>query len=99
MTVHRVTHKSSGKKNRRHGREPISNKVAYKTSHGSMYWGLAEDILASRQFRRYRGKIRLIFTSPPFPLNRKKSYGNRQGEEYRAWLGSFPNQFRELLTR
>ena len=64
-----------------------------------MYEGLAEDVLASEQFRRYRGKVQLILTSPPFPLNRKKRYGNRQGDEYREWLVSFAEKFREMLTK
>jgi len=42
--------------------------------------------------------VRLIFTSPPFPLNRKKKYGNFQGEEYLQWLAAFGPIFRDLLT-
>src|SRR2546422_8683275 len=94
----RIGNESSTRKVAGNRRPGSSVKVAYKTSHGAMYRGLAEDVLASQQFRRYRGKIRLIFTSPPFPLNRKKRYGNRQGEAYRTWLVSFAEQFRELLT-
>ena len=80
-------------------RSATSYNVAYRTRYGALYQGLAEDVLALRQFKRYRGKVQLIFTSPPFPLNRKKVYGNRQGEEYRAWLVSFAKRFRELLTK
>ena len=42
-------------------------------------------------------QVDLIFTSPPFPLNRKKRYGNKQGEEYIDWLTSFAPLFKEVL--
>ena len=48
-----------------------------------MYAGQAEDALPSPQFDRYRGKVQLILTSPPFPLNRKKKYGNLGVSELR----------------
>jgi len=85
----------------RHGRQQPRTffQIAHKTANGAMYRGLAEEVLSSRQFQRYRGKVQLIFTSPPFPLNRKKRYGNRQGEAYREWLVSFAHKFRELLTK
>lgn len=69
----------------------------YQTSRGRMYCGLAEDVLASDALRKYRGETQLIFTSPPFPLNRKKKYGNEQGDEYIKWLSSFASIFREYL--
>jgi site-specific DNA-methyltransferase (cytosine-N4-specific) len=62
-----------------------------------MYHGLAESFLASGEARRYRGKVQLVFTSPPFPLNRKKKYGNLCGEAYVEWLASFALLFRNLL--
>ena len=46
----------------------------------------------------YRGKIQLVFTSPPFPLNRKKKYDNLQGEAFKDWLASYALPLRELLT-
>lgn len=33
--------------------------------------------------------VDLIFTSPPFDLIRKKSYGNKQGAEYQDWISKF----------
>ncbi|MHB8619397.1 MAG: hypothetical protein ACYDAG_07495, partial [Chloroflexota bacterium] len=59
---------------------------AYETSLGIFYEGLAEQVLASSSLRRFKGKVNLIFTSPPFPLNTKKKYGNLQGDEYLVWL-------------
>jgi len=63
--------------------------AVYKTKLGRMYCGKAEDILAKYPAKRHRGKVQLVFTSPPFPLNRKKRYGNLQGQEYVDWLASF----------
>jgi hypothetical protein len=59
---------------------------AYKTRLGSMLVGNVEDILTSKRASRLKGKVQLVFTSPPFPLNRKKKYGNFQGPAYIAWL-------------
>ena len=73
-------------------------RVAYQTRFGHMVVGKAEQILQSRLFKRYKGRVQLIFTSPPFPLNRKKKYGNFQGEEYKEWLASFAPIFREFLS-
>jgi site-specific DNA-methyltransferase (cytosine-N4-specific) len=63
-----------------------------------MYCGTAEEFLSSPIGQRCRGKINLIFTSPPFPLNRKKKYGNLQGYRYTEWLSGFAASFKELLT-
>lgn len=63
-----------------------------------MLLGKAEDVLSLPSLRRFSGRINLIFTSPPFPLNTKKRYGNLTGGEYIEWLTSFAPAFRELLT-
>jgi len=70
----------------------------YGTGGGRMYCGQAEDLLAGPHLAELRGQIQLVFTSPPFPLNRKKRYGNLQGEEYRKWLASFATTLRDYLT-
>lgn len=64
-----------------------------------MYQAKAEDFLRSEVARKYEGKIQLIFTSPPFPLNRKKKYGNFRQEQYIKWLTKFAPQFKKLLTK
>ncbi|MGH7708320.1 MAG: DNA-methyltransferase [Vulcanimicrobiaceae bacterium] len=71
--------------------------VAYATSRGRMLRGKIEDFLDSAEATRYKGKVQLIFTSPPFPLNRKKRYGNLQGDEYAAWLSSLAPKLISLL--
>src|SRR5690606_35002560 len=50
-------------------------RIAYQTRRGLMIEGRAEDAFKSSDLRRFRRKAQLIFTSPPFPLNRKKRYG------------------------
>jgi site-specific DNA-methyltransferase (cytosine-N4-specific) len=63
-----------------------------------MYEGHLEGFLTSDLADDVRGKVQLIFTSPPFPLNRKKRYGNKVGKEYLAWLEGFAAPLAELLT-
>jgi DNA modification methylase len=73
--------------------------LKYETTRGQMYRGFAEDVLAAEPLRKHRGKVQLIFTSPPFPLNRKKKYGNQQGDAYVKWLAGFAPIFREFLKK
>src|SRR2546426_704194 len=77
---------------------PTVLNLAYRTKSGRMYQGLAEQLNTPKLLKRYRGKVRLILTSPPFPLNRKKKYGNLQGQEYVDWLAGFAPLFKELLS-
>src|SRR5690606_29409967 len=48
--------------------------------------------------KQLKGKVQLILTSPPFPLNNKKSYGNLSGDEYLTWFTSLAPLFASLLT-
>lgn len=41
----------------------------------------------------------MIFTSPPFPLNRAKKYGNLNGDEYKKWLCDVVKSMLPLLTK
>jgi site-specific DNA-methyltransferase (cytosine-N4-specific) len=63
-----------------------------------MLVGETARFLSSEEGIKYKGKVQLVFTSPPFPLNRKKRYGNIQGEAYIAWLAAFGPPLRDLLT-
>jgi len=63
-----------------------------------MYWCSVEQFLKSRIAKRYQHKAQLLFTSPPFPLNRKKKYGNHRGDEYLEWLARFAPTFRKMLA-
>ena len=73
-------------------------KPIYKTNYGVMYQGDCENVLRSFPVTCYKGKVQLILTSPPFPLNRKKKYGNFTGNEYLNWLKSLAPLFCDYLT-
>lgn len=75
-----------------------SLKQVYKTKHGKCFHGKIEDALKSLAFQKYKGQVSLILTSPPFPLNRKKKYGNRTGEEYVDWLSGITTTLKDYLT-
>lgn len=70
----------------------------YTTEAGVMYCGEAQRLLVQRPITDLRGRVQLVFTSPPFPLNRKKRYGNLEGEKYREWLASFAPTLRDYLA-
>lgn len=72
--------------------------VAHKTEQGTYYCGDAQRLLRSKLGRSLQGKVQMILTSPPFPLNEKKSYGNLNGEEYKQWFTGLAETFAELLT-
>ena len=76
----------------------MKNSVAYRTSQGIMLRGRVEDTFTASAREEYRGKIQLILTSPPFPLNRKKAYGNLTGQEYIDWLAGLSHLFKGLLS-
>ena len=59
--------------------------MIYTTNLGRMYTGNCQEILAN-DLEILKGKVNLIFTSPPFPLNRAKKYGNMTGDEYLEFL-------------
>src|SRR5438874_7775307 len=70
---------------------------AQTTALGRYYVGEALQLLDGPLGRRLKGRVQLLLTSPPFPLNRKKSYGNLTGAEYRKWFLSLAPRFAELL--
>jgi len=63
-----------------------------------MVHGLAEEVLSRPWAKRLRGNVHLVLTSPPFPLRRKKRYGNFQGQEYLDWLAGFAPMLSKMLT-
>lgn len=72
--------------------------TAYRTDFGICLKGKAEEILQSPKIAAdLKHKVDLIFTSPPFPLNRKKKYGNLKGNAYVEWLAAFADTFKLLL--
>ena len=77
--------------------DPRSPLLRYQTSRGQMYQCTIESLLDSDLGRRFRGKVQLIFTSPPYPLNRKKKYGNLTGVAYVRWLSALAPRLTALL--
>ncbi len=70
----------------------------YQTKLGKCYNTSIEAFLGSEEAAKLSGKINLIFTSPPFPLNRKKKYGNKVGNDYLTWLSEIMTKLSTLLT-
>ncbi len=72
--------------------------VSYATEYGTAYLASVEGFLDSKPGQAHRGKVQLLFTSPPFPLRRKKAYGNKQGSEYLEWLRDLAPKLSELVA-
>lgn len=75
---------------------PLS--LSYVTDSGVMYRATVEQLLDSPHGHDLRGQVNLVFTSPPFPLNRKKKYGNHTGDKYLEWITGLAPRLAELLT-
>ncbi len=71
------------------GRQP-----AYTTNGGAAYCGDSLDLLDCLP----DASINLVMTSPPFALQRKKEYGNRDQGEYLDWLAQFAQRVQRVLT-
>jgi site-specific DNA-methyltransferase (cytosine-N4-specific) len=72
--------------------------LAYERPLGKLFLGDSYKSLAAPPLTKYRGKVQLVLTSPPFPLNRKKKYGNLQGDAYVEWLAEYAPRLAEYLT-
>ena len=72
-------------------------KAIYKRKKGKIFLGDFVEIYEKHLKRYYKNKFQLIITSPPFPLNNKKQYGNLTGEEYLKWFESLAPIFSNLL--
>lgn len=70
----------------------------YQTARGMMYLGDCEQIISKYIRSEKELGINLIFTSPPFPLNRAKRYGNMTGEEYLEWFSNLAPLFVDILA-
>ena len=71
--------------------------LGYETQNGVFLRGKAEDVLPELKDLGFNRGINLVFTSPPFPLNTKKRYGNLNGQDYVDWLAAFAPKLVELL--
>ena len=77
----------------------MQNKIYhFKTEFGKCYHADVKDLLVRKSFQKHKGRINLILTSPPFPLNRKKKYGNLNGPKYIKWLTSITSALSDYLA-
>ena len=65
--------------------EKFGQGPAYQTSFGAAFLGDSLELLN----RLPDGSVNLVVTSPPFALQRKKEYGNKDQSEYIEWLAQF----------
>lgn len=72
--------------------------VALRRRNGVLYQGDSTEVVRHLLLKKHRGRINLILTSPPYPLNQKKKYGNEQGEAYKKWFTELAPLYAELLA-
>lgn len=71
----------------------------FKSKLGTLIQGNSIELLKTKKYlSELKGKVNLIITSPPFPLNNKKQYGNEKGEEYLKWFTDLAPIFSDLLA-
>lgn len=67
---------------------------SYATSLGAAYCGDSLLLLDALP----ECSVNLVMTSPPFALQRKKEYGNKDQSEYVEWLAEFARKVHRILT-
>lgn len=72
--------------------------IEYKSKRGELILGDSIELLSNSMKTQLKGKVDLIITSPPFPLNRKKKYDNKKGKEYLKWFTELAPIFSDLLS-
>jgi DNA modification methylase len=72
--------------------------LLHSTKLGAYHYGDSVELLSAGLGEKFKGKVQLILTSPPYPLNNKKSYGNLTGAKYKKWFLSLAPIFADLLT-
>jgi hypothetical protein len=73
-------------------------KIGHQARSGKYIVGDIEEAISSPFLEPLTGKVNLILTSPPFPLNHKKSYGNLSGQEYLEWIARLAPKLSSLLA-
>ena len=66
----------------------------YTTGHGTAYCGDSLHLLDALP----NDSVNLVLTSPPFALQRKKEYGNKDQTEYLDWLTEFARKVYRVLV-
>jgi DNA modification methylase len=69
--------------------------LAYSTKFGTAFQGDSLSVLPRLIAQGVR--VKLIVTSPPFALIRKKDYGNEDAETYVRWFEQFVPLFKKIL--
>lgn len=72
--------------------------IKYQTNKGKIIEGNSIELLSGDMKEELKGAVNLIITSPPFPLNNKKQYGNEKGDEYLKWFIEMAPIFSDLLA-
>jgi len=68
---------------------------AYQTRLGRMFQGDSIEVIPALADAGVR--VKLIVTSPPFALVRKKAYGNEDADRYVQWFERFVPHFKRIL--
>lgn len=66
----------------------------FETEHGFALWANAEEAVGIIE----PGSLDLIVTSPPYPLLKKKEYGNLPAREWIDWMLRLCESWRDLLS-
>lgn len=75
----RLTSAGDGHLTRAQPGRPVT---VFVTPEGCALWALAEDMASVVD----HASVRLLLTSPPYPLRTRKAYGNHRGQEHVDWL-------------
>jgi site-specific DNA-methyltransferase (cytosine-N4-specific) len=74
-------------------------KEFYKTKLGKYYLDNSDSLIFEQLYKEIKGKVQLLFTSPPFPLNKKKKYGNLNGADYKQWFIDLAELYSNILAQ
>jgi len=71
----------------------MDSEAYYTAEGGAAYCDDSRDLLDELPDE----SIDLVMTSPPFALNRKKEYGNKDEEDYNEWFMDFAEKVKRVL--
>ena len=72
-------------------------KVSHQTDHGKYIIGDSVELLKGDLGKSLKGKVQLILTSPPFPLNKKKAMGTLLVRNTKNGFQNWPPYFQIYL--
>lgn len=71
----------------------LKRKPYYQTKFGCAYYADSLDLMREMP----DSCVKLVVTSPPFALKRKKEYGNVDTADYLEWILPFAREIRRIL--